>query len=92
MLTEHVYAYNHNGEIIELPAGSTALDFACQVFPDSIDAMTGVLVNGKEVPLDRKLRNNDRVQIITSGKINHDNWERFAYTSSAKKKIKSLNN
>lgn len=91
LLTEHVYAYNHSGEIIELPAGSTALDFACQVFPDSLDIMTGVLVNGKEVPLNRKLKNNDRVQIITTGKINHDNWENFAYTSSAKQKIKTLN-
>lgn len=91
LLTEHVYAYNHNGEIIELPAGSTALDFACQVFPDELDIMTGVLVNGKEVPLDRLLKNNDRVQIITSGKINHKNWEKFAHTSSAKQKIKTLN-
>ena len=90
LLTEHVYAYNHSGDIIELPAGSTALDFACQVFPDSLDIMTGVLVNGKEVPLNRPLKNNDRVQIITSGKINHENWEQFAHTSSAKQKIKSL--
>lgn len=91
LLTEHVYAYNHSGEIIELPAGSTALDFACQVFPDSLDIMTGVLVNGKEVPLNRPLKNNDRVQIITEGKINHENWEQFAHTSSAKQKIKTLN-
>ena len=52
--------------------------------------MTGVLVNGKEVPLNKPLRNNDRVQIITTGKINHDNWEKFAHTSSAKQKIKTL--
>lgn len=90
LLTEHVYAYNHNGEIIELPAGSTALDFACQVFPDSLDIMTGVLVNGKEVPLNHPLKNNDRVQIVTTGKINRENWEQFAHTSFAKQKIKSL--
>ena len=33
LLTEHVYVYTHSGEIIELPFGSTALDFACQVYP-----------------------------------------------------------
>ena len=91
LLSEHVYAYSHNGDIIELPAGSTALDFACQVFPDLIDQMTGVLVNGKEAPLDYVLDNNDRVQVLTDGKINHDNWEKYATTSSAKQKIKLLN-
>ena len=91
LLTEHVYTYSHSGEIIELPAGSTALDFACQVFPDSLDKMTGVLVNGKEVSLGYQLKNNDRVQIITKGKINHKNWENYAKTSTAKQKIKSLN-
>ena len=90
LLTEHVYAYNHSGEIIELPSGSTALDFACQVFPDLLDKMTGVLVNGKEVSLGYILKNNDRVQIITKGKINHGNWESYAHTSSAKQKIKRL--
>lgn len=91
LLTEHVYAYNHSGDIIELPAGSTALDFACQVFPESLDIMTGVLVNGKEVSLDRPLKNNDRVQIITAGKTDHNNWEQFANTYTAKQKIKTLN-
>ena len=91
LLTEHVYAYNHNGEITELPSGSTALDFVCQVFPDSLDKITGVLVNGKEVALNYKLKNNDRVQIITTGKINHQNWEEYVHTTKAKRKIKRLN-
>lgn len=91
LLTEHVYAYSHNGDIIELPAGSTALDFACQVFPDILDKMTGVLVNGKEAPLNYVLTNNDRVQVLTEGKINHENWEQFAHTSAAKQKLKLLN-
>ncbi len=91
LLTEHVYAYSHSGDIIELPAGSTALDFACQAFPDLIDKMTGVLVNGMEMPLNHILTNNDRVQIITEGKINHENWEEFAHTSAAKQKIKLMN-
>ena len=91
LLTEHVYAYNSNGDIIELPAGSTALDFACQVFPDILDQMTGVLINGKEEALNYVLNNNDQVQIVTDGKINHENWENFVHTSSAKQRIKTLN-
>ena len=92
LLTEHVYAYSHSGDIIELPAGSTALDFACQVFPELLDRMTGVLVNGMEMPLNHVLSNNDRVQIVTEGKINHENWEQFAHTSAAKQKIRLLKN
>ncbi len=91
LLTDHVYAYSHNGDIIELPKGSTALDFACQVFPNQLDRMTGILVNGKEVPLNSVLKNNDRVQILTNGIINHEHWESFATTSTAKQKIKQLN-
>ena len=92
LLTEHVYPYTHSGETIELPYGSTALDFAAQVYPDELDKMTGIIVNGKEVPLNYKLQNKDRVQIITTGKINHDNWEFFAITTKAKQKIKEISN
>lgn len=88
LLTEHVYVYTHSGEIIELPSGSTALDFACQSQPDLLDRMTGVIVNGREVALDHILKTNDRVQIITNGKINHTNWESYAHTPTAKQKIK----
>ena len=54
------------------------------------DKMTGVLVNGREVALNTPLKNNDRVQVITQGKIHHENWEQFATTSIAKQKIKAL--
>ena len=91
LLTNHVYIYNQtNGEIVELPKGSTTLDFACQVFPDQLDKMTGVIVNGKEVPFNTVLKNNDRIQIITKGKVNHEDWEKYAYTPTAKQKIKLL--
>ena len=92
LLTDHVYTYSHNGDIVELPAGSTALDFACQVFPELLDKMTGVLVNGKEVSLGHVLKNNERVQVLVDGKINHENWEKFAHTPTAKQKIKLLGN
>ena len=91
LLTPHVYPYNQdNGEIIELPKGSTVLDFACQVFPELLDKMTGVIVNGKEVPMNTILKTNDRVQIMTTGKINHEDWDRYAYTPTAQQKIKTL--
>lgn len=92
LLTEHVYVYTHSGEIIELPMGSTALDFACQVHPDELDAMTGVIVNGKQVPVNTILRNNDTVQIDTNGMVNREDWENSVKTYNGKTKIKVLIN
>ena len=90
LLMEHIYVYTHKGEFIELPKDSTALDFACQVYPDMLDSMTGILVNEKEVPLNTVLENWDRVQITTKGTINHENWEEYANSSVAKQKIRLL--
>lgn len=90
LLTEHVYVYTHSGRSIELPFGSTALDFACQVYPEVLDKMTGVVINGREVGLDKLLRNGDRIQIVTDGKVNHENWENYAHNPTAKQKIKQL--
>lgn len=91
LVDRHIYVFNNKGETFELPAEATVLDFACQAFPNSLDTLTGALVNEREVFLNHPLANNDRIQIITSGKTNHNNWEEFAYTSSAKQKIKTLN-
>ena len=90
LLTEHIYVYTHSGDFIELPSGSTALDFACQVYPNLLDKMTGILVNGKEVPLNTLLQSQDRIEVITKGEINHSNWIEFANTPTAKQKLKSL--
>lgn len=65
LLTEHVYVYNHSGEVIELPADSTPFDFICHTNPDSIDQTVAIIVNGKEVPLDYHLKNTDRIQVVT---------------------------
>lgn len=72
LLTEHVYVYNHSGEIIELPYGSTGFDFVCHVNPEALDTMRGIVVNGKECPIDYVLNNNDRVQIMTKGTIGNE--------------------
>ena len=79
LLTEHVYVYNHSGEIIELPVGSTVLDYVCQIHPDLLDKTTGVLVNGKEAPNNRVLRNNDTVQVITKGYLMGDRSNQEKY-------------
>ena len=55
-----------------------------------LDKMTGVLVDGKEVRLDTELKNDNRVQIITKGKINRENWENYASYTTSKQKIKKM--
>lgn len=92
LLTEHVYVYNHSGDIIELPFGSTALDFACQAFPDLLDKISGIIINGKEAPVNTVLKNNDRVQIVTKGFVTRENWENSVNTSYGKYKIRILTN
>lgn len=92
LLSDHVYVYTHTGEIKELPSGSTAVDFICQVFPDQLDQVTGILVNGKEMPLYYELRQNDRLQVVTNGKVSKENWIDYAHSETSKLKIKKLFN
>ena len=92
LLTEHVYVYTHSGEIIELPFGSTALDFACQVYPELLDIMTGVIVNGKQVSVSQVLENNDTVQIDIKGFADRRNWENSVRTHSGREKVRLLTN
>ena len=91
LLTEHVYVYTNTGQSIEMPAGSTALDFVCEVFPDKLDTVTSIVINGKDVSPDEPLKNNDRIQIFEDGKISHEGWENYAKTDKAKIKVKRMN-
>ena len=92
LLTEHVYVYNHSGEIIELPLGSTALDYACQVHPDILDSITGIIINGKQCPVNTVLKNNDTVQVETKGIIDRRDWIDSVNTFNGKHKIRVLIN
>ena len=90
LLTDHVYVYTNSGEIIELPYGSTALDFVCEAFPDSLDKLTGVIINDKKRPLNYVLENNDQIQIETKGIIDRKDWEKSVFTYRGKQKIRLL--
>jgi len=65
LFSEKVYVYTTKGDTIELPRGSTPIDFAYQISSDLGNTMVQAVVNDQIVPVDYELRNKDRVRIIT---------------------------
>ena len=63
---DRVYVFTPKGDIIDLPAGSTPIDFAYHVHTEVGHRCRGARVNGRLVPLDYQLRNGEQVEIITA--------------------------
>ncbi len=63
---DRVYVFTPRGDIIDLPTGSTPIDFAYHVHTEVGHRCRGARVNGRLVPLDYQLRNGDQVEIITA--------------------------
>ena len=88
-----IYVFTPNGKIIELPQGSTPIDFAYRVHTDIGNTMVGALVNDTIVPLTYELKTNDIVKINTSKKSTPSReWVNIAKTTQAKNKIKNYFN
>ncbi len=68
MFNEHVFVFTPRGDIVDLPAGSTPIDFAYAIHTELGHRCRGASVNGKLVPLDYKLQNSDQVEIISARK------------------------
>ena len=92
VLKDSIYVYTPKGDVIELPLGSTPIDFAYRVHSKIGDTMVGAIVNDQIVPLDYKLKENDIVKINTSKNSNGPSkeWIKLAFTTHAKNKIKSF--
>lgn len=83
-----VYVFTPQGEIIALPKDASPVDFAYQVHTDIGNHCLGAKVNGKLVPLKYKLKNGDRVEILTSkNKKPSRGWLDFIKTSKARSRI-----
>ena len=93
LFSDKVYVYTTKGDIIELPKGSTPIDFAYKIHADIGNTMVAVIINDEYKPLNYVLKNKDRVKIVCDDYSfgPREEWFDYAKTTLAKKKIKEFN-
>jgi (p)ppGpp synthase/HD superfamily hydrolase len=89
MYQDRIFAFTPAGELIQLPKGSTPIDFAYAVHTDLGDQTVGAKINGRVVPLRTEIQNGDQVQILRSkAQEPQPNWMNVAVTGKARAKIR----
>lgn len=92
LFSSQVFVFTPKGEVIDLPAGSTPLDFAFKIHTDVGCKCVGAKVNGKMVTIDHQLNNGDIVEIVTSSNSSGPSvdWLKIAKSSTARTKIRQF--
>lgn len=93
LYSDEVFVFTPRGELRQLPAGSTLLDFAFEIHTDVGARCIGGKVNGRNVQMKYKLQNGDHVSVITSkNQTPKRDWLSFVITSKARSRIKQALN
>ena len=95
LFAERVYVLSPRGDVVELPAGATPLDFAYQLHTDLGHRCRGAKVNGRMVPLTTQLKNGEQVEIVTAKQsLPSRDWlveaNGFLVTRSARSKVRAF--
>jgi len=92
LFNDSIYVYTPKGDVIELPAGATCVDFAYRVHTEVGDRMVGAIVNDNIVPFDYVLKTGDIIRVNTSklSKGPNKDWLKFVVTNHAKNKIRNF--
>jgi guanosine-3',5'-bis(diphosphate) 3'-pyrophosphohydrolase len=89
LLKDSIYVFTPKGEVIELPKGSTALDFAYHIHTEVGNHCQAAKADGAIIPLHKELKNTQVIEIVTANNARpHVNWLRYAKTSRARAKIR----
>lgn len=87
---ERIFVVTPKNDVIDLPAGSTPVDFAYHIHSEIGDQCVGARVNGKIVPIEYELHSGDVVEILTQkGKKPSEDWLRFLKSPMARKYVRS---
>ncbi len=89
LLKDSIYVFTPKGEVIELPKGATAVDFAYHIHTEVGNHCMAAKADDTIIPLNRELKNTQVIEIITANNARpRVNWLRYARTSRARSKIR----